>query len=154
MRRRKSDPAPAEAATTPQARPLMSFDAGELALLRKLALRRQELDDREARLSERERLAEAFEAKLMAQTKELKRLQAALAEQEEKMAAVEAARQSVDSERVQSLAAAYKAMKPRDAARLFDKLDLDLGDGDRARNLAARAGAGHGRRWIRSGRAN
>jgi len=41
--------------------PLFSFERGELALLRKLAMRRKELEDRESRLVERERLAAAME---------------------------------------------------------------------------------------------
>lgn len=108
------------------AAPLFSFERGELALLRKLAMRRKELEDREARLVERERLAAAMEAKIASQAEELKRLKAELAEQEARIGAVDDAMSEGELERVRELAKAYKAMKPKDAARLFNELDMDL----------------------------
>jgi len=106
--------------------PLFSFERGELALLRKLAMRRKELEDRESRLVERERLAAAMEAKIAAQADELKRLKTELAEQEARLGAVDDAKSEGELERVRELAKAYKAMKPKDAARLFNELDMDL----------------------------
>lgn len=106
--------------------PLFEFNAGELAVLRRLAARRQELDAREAALVERERLIGALEAKLVQQSIELKRVRAALADQEERM---RKEKETVDADavdRVKGLAKAYKSMKPKDAARLFDKMDMGL----------------------------
>lgn len=110
----------------PAAKPAMSFVAGELAVLRRLAERRKALDRREASIVERERLAEAMEEKLAAQAEELKKLQAALAEQEERINAAKAMETDEKKARLENLAKAYKTMKPRDAARLFNDLDMEL----------------------------
>ena len=123
---------------TTNMKPLFSFDAGELAVLRKLAVRRKELEAREASLIERERLVAALEAKLADQAGELKKLQAALVEQETRISDVEKKDADGDMERLQELAKAYKAMKPKDAARLFNELDMELLTGI-AREISPRA---------------
>jgi len=115
-----------EAKTEAGQAPLFSFERGELALLRKLAMRRKELEDREARLVERERLAAAMEAKIAAQADELKRLKSELEKQEARFEAIDDAKSEGEQERVRELAKAYKAMKPKDAARLFNDLDMEL----------------------------
>jgi|GEM_PF-1709023 len=122
----KAESASAPAAAAPEAKPLLSFDSGELAILRKLGQRRQELDAREAELVERERFVSALEVKLTEQMDELKRLQGELAALEARLEADEQEKAELDAERVQELAKAYKAMKPQDAARLFDDLELEL----------------------------
>lgn len=106
--------------------PLFEFNAGELAVLRRLAARRQELDAREAALVERERLIAALEAKLVQQSIELKKVRAALADQEERMRKEQETVDTAAVDRVKGLAKAYKSMKPKDAARLFDKMDMGL----------------------------
>ncbi len=107
-------------------RPLLSLDGAELAVLSRLAERRRELEAREAALREREILTRALEEKLSRQAKELQELKAALMEQERKLTAMKQADNSEEQARLQDLAKAYKTMKPRDAARLFDELDLTL----------------------------
>lgn len=120
--------AKAKMSPTPMAKaaPQMRFDAGELAVLRRLADRRRALEAREARIVERERLARALEHKLAQQAKELRRLRAALAEQEARAEIAQKTGADEKTERLKRLAKAYKAMKPKDAARLFNDLDMEL----------------------------
>ena len=116
-----------DAAPVPEAaRPLLSLHPGELEVLRSLAERRRALDAREAEIYEREQLAKAFEERLSEETKSIRTLQASLKEQEAKLAAEKETVSAAEAERYQRLAKAYKSMKPRDAARLFDDLDLEL----------------------------
>lgn len=122
---------------TDGATPLLSFDSGELALLRRLAVRRRELEAWEARLIERERLAEAIELALDEQAAELRRLKADIAKRQAKIDAAEKAEEQKDVDRLKNLAKAYQSMKPRDAARLFNEMDLKLLT-DIAREIAPR----------------
>ncbi|MEQ9123094.1 MAG: hypothetical protein RIM80_11075, partial [Alphaproteobacteria bacterium] len=46
--------------------------------------------------------------------------------QEARFEAIDDAKSEGEQERVRELAKAYKAMKPKDAARLFNDLDMDL----------------------------
>ncbi len=117
--------------------PLLSFESGELALLRRLAERRRELEAWEAKLIERERLAEAMEFALTEQAAELKRLKADIAERQAQIDAAEKAEEQKDIDRLKNLAKAYQSMKPRDAARLFNEMDLKLLT-DIAREIAPR----------------
>lgn len=111
---------------TSKAMPLLSFSAGELSVLRRLAERRQALEEREARLLERERLAAAFEARLAEQAKELMRLKEQLAAVEAEISSAEKAKEDAEQARIKNLASAYKTMKARDAARLFDDMEMPL----------------------------
>lgn len=105
--------------------PLFEFSAGELEVLRRLAARRQELDARDAAIVERERLVAALEAKLAEQAAELRRLKASLEEQETRVRAENDGVDQAAKDRVKNLAAAYRSMKPKDAARLFDELEME-----------------------------
>ncbi|WP_366656466.1 hypothetical protein [Fodinicurvata sp. EGI_FJ10296] len=96
-----------------------SRSATERELLDDLAARRDALDERERALTEREALQEIAERRI-----------------EEKMAELEALREQirsllgqVDGEREEQLAglvAIYENMRPGDAARIFDGLDMDV----------------------------
>lgn len=118
--------ASAAGGVTSERTPLFEFNAGELALLRRLAVRRRELDEREAALVERERLAAALETKLVQQSIELKRVRAALAKEEERARKESEVVDEAAVERVQNLAKAYKSMKSQDAARLFNAMEMEL----------------------------
>jgi flagellar motility protein MotE (MotC chaperone) len=105
------------AAPSVQAPPPVS-DA-ERALLLDLRHRRDVLDQRERAASQREDVMAAAEQKLATRVAELNALQA-------KLEALEAARQSHDSANWTSLVHIYEAMKPRDAATIFDALDMQV----------------------------
>lgn len=107
-------------------RPALSLNSGELAVLKQLASRRRQIDEREARLVERERVAMAMEARLTEQAAELRRLQAALQKQAALIDEANKQNEAGDVERVKRLAKAYKAMKPKDAARLFEAMHISM----------------------------
>jgi flagellar motility protein MotE (MotC chaperone) len=94
-------------------------DKSEQALLQKLGDRRAELDKREADLAMRESLVAAAEKKLDAKTKELADLQAQVASLVDQKQASEAAN-------FKAIVSMYENMKPRDAAKIFDTLDINV----------------------------
>ncbi len=88
-------------------------------MLLELRQRRQELDAREAALAARESVLAAAEQKLSARVGELQALQ-------KKLEALEAARKEREDASWQGLVKLYEAMKPRDAATIFNDLDMPV----------------------------
>jgi flagellar motility protein MotE (MotC chaperone) len=94
-------------------------DDSEAALLQRLGERRAELDKREADIAMRESIVAAAEKKLAERTRELEDLQAQVnALVDEKQAAEDASFKAIVS--------MYENMKPKDAAKIFDTLDLGV----------------------------
>lgn len=93
--------------------------SAEEAINARLADRRRELDKFEADLKMRENLLRATEMRIEQRLAELKkletRLNASLSEREER-----------EQERFKNLVEMYQAMKPKDAAKVFDRLDTAL----------------------------
>lgn len=92
---------------------------GERAVLLELRQRREELDGREATLVARESVLVAAEQKLNARVGELQALQS-------KLEALEAARKQRDDEGWLGLVKLYESMKPRDAATIFNDLEMGV----------------------------
>jgi flagellar motility protein MotE (MotC chaperone) len=93
-------------------------DDSQGALIDRLGERRAELDKREAELNMREALVAAAEQKLAERTKQLEDLQAqvnALVDQ----------KQAAEDAGFKGIVAMYENMKPKDAAKIFDTLDLN-----------------------------
>jgi flagellar motility protein MotE (MotC chaperone) len=90
----------------------------EIDLLQQLAERREFLDGRERELEQRSGLLEAAESQINKKIFELKSLQETI----EKM--VKSNEQAQDA-KVASLVKIYENMKPKDAARIFEALDMD-----------------------------
>ena len=88
-------------------------------MLLELRQRRQELDAREAALAARESVLAAAEQKLSARVAELQALQ-------KKLEALEAARKEREDVSWQGLVKLYEAMKPRDAATIFNDLEMPV----------------------------
>lgn len=110
-------PAPAAAPTPPaEAAPVSD---GEKTVLLELRHRREQLDTREAGLAQRESLLAASEQKLATRIGELQALQKQLEE-------LDAARKQREDASWQGLVKLYEAMKPRDAATIFDDLDMPV----------------------------
>jgi len=84
-----------------------------------LRARRAELDAREAALSSRESVLAAAETRLSARVKELSDLQA-------RLQALEARRAERDDANWRGMVKLYESMKPRDAAAIFNDLDLPV----------------------------
>lgn len=91
----------------------------ERALLQDLRQRRQELDQREARLAAREAMLDAAEHKLSGRVDELQSLQ-------KQLEGLEAARRDHEEANWRSLVKLYESMKPRDAATIFNDLDMQV----------------------------
>jgi flagellar motility protein MotE (MotC chaperone) len=92
---------------------------GERTVLLELRHRRQELDAREAAVAARESLLAATEQKLSARVDELQALQ-------KKLEVLDAARRQREDTSWQGLVKVYEAMKPRDAANIFNDLDMPI----------------------------
>lgn len=84
-----------------------------------LKKRRAEIDGMEKKLGEREALLEAAQQELDKKVKEMEGLRDELRGLLKQQTAEEAAR-------IQSLVKIYAAMKPKDAARIFNTLDTDI----------------------------
>ncbi len=107
----------------------------EILVLRSLASRRQELDERETELNTREQTAIAAEARLDEQIVELKAAEARVASILDQIEAKQ-------DERMASLVRTYEAMKPKDAARIFNTMGdetvlIDLAKSMKPASLAA-----------------
>lgn len=106
----------------------------EILVLRSLADRRKVLDEREAGVETREQAAAAAEQRLQDQIVELKKV-------ETDVQALLASMDSKRDERMTGLVKTYEAMKPKDAAEIFDGMDdkvlLDLAKGMKPANLAS-----------------
>ena len=91
----------------------------ELEVLQKLAERRAELDRRQHDIDTRARLLQATEQRIDAKIAELKRIQQTIDGLLKKHDAQKDAQ-------LASLVKIYEAMKPADAARIFEKLDMPV----------------------------
>jgi flagellar motility protein MotE (MotC chaperone) len=97
----------------------MLMSQSEIDLLQKLAKRRDELESWGNDLSTREQLLKAAELRMEAKLKELKDIQqkinASLQQHDEEQEA-----------KLKSLVKIYETMKPKDAARIFEQLDMPI----------------------------
>ena len=90
----------------------------EIDLLQKLAVRSKKLDAREAVIREQAALLDAAEKKIDKKVQEMKILQATI----EKLLKKHEDEQNAKMTRLRKI---YEAMKPKDAARIFEEMDLD-----------------------------
>lgn len=116
----KSDAAPALPLAAPKPQNLLDRDApvsaAERAILERLQERRQELDGRMRDLEMRESLLKAAEKRLESRLNELKELESKVRTSVDKKDEAEAAK-------FKALVTMYENMKPKDAAKVFDRLE-------------------------------
>lgn len=93
--------------------------AAERAVLESLGQRRRALSDQEGQLDLREKLLQATEDRVQQRVDELKALEQKIEQ------AVDEKRKQEESE-VAGLVVMYENMKPKDAARIFDRLELEI----------------------------
>jgi flagellar motility protein MotE (MotC chaperone) len=110
-------PATASPAAAGPAKAEALVSDAERALLLDLRTRRKELDAREATLSVREGILAATEKRISARADELLALQ-------KKLEGLEKARRERDEANWAELVKVYEGMKPKDAAAIFNDLDL------------------------------
>ncbi|POF28203.1 MotE family protein [Roseibium marinum] len=93
--------------------------AAERAVLESLGKRRENLQQQEGQLDLREKLLQATEERIQKRVDELKkleqRIEAAVGEKEQK-----------ERDEIAGLVTMYESMKPKDAARIFDRLSLPI----------------------------
>ena len=92
---------------------------GERAVLERLQTRRQELDTRSREMEMRENLLKAAEKRLEDKVAELK-------DAEGRVNTAMGTRDKVEAERFKGIVSMYENMKPKDAARIFDRLDMKI----------------------------
>jgi flagellar motility protein MotE (MotC chaperone) len=81
--------------------------------------RRQELDTRQRELDMRESLLRATERRLEQRANELREL-------EGRIASLEQRRDEAEQTRFRGVVSMYESMRPKDAARIFDSLDMSV----------------------------
>ncbi len=91
----------------------------ERALLERLQERRQEIEARARELEIRDGMLKAAEMRLESRVAELKALEA-------RVNAAMQAKEDSDAARFKGLVAMYENMKPKDAAKIFDRLELPI----------------------------
>jgi flagellar motility protein MotE (MotC chaperone) len=115
-----ASPSPASPSpASPSPSPPLAISEGERAILLDLRQRRQQLDARDAALAARESILAAAEQKLEAQAQALTALQ-------KKLQDLEDVRTQREEAGWQGLVKLYEDMKPRDAATIFNDLDMPV----------------------------
>ncbi|MEQ1608615.1 MAG: hypothetical protein ABL956_06570 [Hyphomonadaceae bacterium] len=112
----------------------MGLSSQEILVLRSLQKRREELDGRETGLETREQAAAAAESRLQEQIAELKSV-------ETEIQALLTSMDAKRDERMTALVKTYEAMKPKDAANIFNGMEdgilLDIAKSMKSATLAA-----------------
>lgn len=96
-----------------------TFTQNEIDVLQKLSERRETLDGRERDIVLRENLVKAAESRIDKKIDEMKALQASIQSMLKQL-------DNQDQEKVRSLVKIYESMKPKDAAKIFNELDLPV----------------------------
>jgi flagellar motility protein MotE (MotC chaperone) len=91
----------------------------ERALLERLSDRRRELEKRQSELEMRDTLLKAAEKKLEERLNELKQA-------EDRIVAATQQKEEVELQRLKNLVTMYEGMKAKDAAKIFEKLEVKL----------------------------
>ncbi|GGH26439.1 hypothetical protein GCM10007036_34230 [Alsobacter metallidurans] len=129
----KADPAAAPKAGAVELDQPVPMSPAEKSLLQRLGERREQLDDRQRELDTRENLLKAADKKIEARINELKELEGKSAASEDgaQPGAAPAdpaapAKPPSAAAGLKNLVTMYEAMKPKDAAKVFDRLDLKV----------------------------
>ena len=93
--------------------------ASERAVLERLQARRQELEARAREIDIRESLLKAAEKKVESHVEELKGV-------ESKIATATEQKNEADAARFKGIITMYESMKPKDAAKVFDRLEMSV----------------------------
>jgi flagellar motility protein MotE (MotC chaperone) len=108
-----SEPSAAAPEPVPQVSP------SERAVLERLQARRQELEARAREIDIRENLLKAAEKRIEARVEELKSVETRISTATEQ-------KSEADVARFKGIVTMYEGMKPKDAARVFDRLEMSV----------------------------
>jgi len=112
------DPAVAAKDATPTTDPLL-MSPEEIELLQKLAARRKELDSRAQEISQQEVLLKAAEQRIDDKISKLSSIESGIDVKVQQ-------KEQQDAQRIQGLVKIYETMKPAEAARIFEGLDMPV----------------------------
>jgi flagellar motility protein MotE (MotC chaperone) len=120
----KAKPAPKDPPPTPAGTQIpvdggRMLSAAERAVLERLGERRTELEARAKELELRESVVLAAEKRLEARVAQLKQLEAQIND-------MVRAKDEGEAQRIKNVVMMYENMKPKDAARVFDRLDMRI----------------------------
>jgi len=121
----KEAPKPAAPETKPEgtvvkmdeAQPQVS--ASERAILERLQARRQEIESRQREIDIRESLLKSAEKRIENKVDEMKAV-------ESRISTTQAEHKAAEAQRMKGLVTMYEGMKPKDAARVFDRLEMGV----------------------------
>jgi flagellar motility protein MotE (MotC chaperone) len=99
--------------------PAHSVSASERAILERLQSRRQELEARAREIDIRESLLKSAEKRIESRVEELKAIEA-------RIATATGQKNEADAARFKGIITMYEGMKPKDAAKVFDRLDMTV----------------------------
>ncbi|MFT4121501.1 MotE family protein [Bradyrhizobium sp.] len=100
-----------------EAQPQVS--ASERAILERLQSRRQEIEARQREIDIRESLLKSAEKRIENKVEEMKAV-------ESRISATAADQKAAEAQRMKGLVTMYESMKPKDAARVFDRLEMGV----------------------------
>ena len=93
--------------------------AAERAILERLQARRQEIEARQREIDLRESLLKSAEQRIENKVEEMKAV-------ETRITATQAEQKAAEAQRMKGLVTMYEGMKPKDAARVFDRLEMGV----------------------------
>lgn len=121
----KEAPKPAAPETKPEGTPVKmdetqpQVSASERAILERLQARRQEIESRQREIDIRESLLKSAEKRIENKVEEMKAV-------ESRITATQAEQKAAEAQRLKGLVTMYEGMKPKDAARVFDRLEMSV----------------------------
>ena len=121
----KEAPKPAAPETKPEGTPVKmdeaqpQVSASERAILERLQSRRQEIEARQREIDIRESLLKSAEKRIEGKVEEMKAV-------ESRISATQAEQKAAEAQRLKGLVTMYEGMKPKDAARVFDRLEMGV----------------------------
>jgi flagellar motility protein MotE (MotC chaperone) len=112
-------PEAAQPTAAPAPEPIPQVSASERAILERLQSRRQELEARAREIDIRESLLKAAEKRIEGRVDELKGVEAGIKTATEQKG-------EADVARFKGIITMYEGMKPKDAAKIFDRLEMPV----------------------------
>jgi flagellar motility protein MotE (MotC chaperone) len=97
----------------------MAVSPSERAILERLQARRQELEARAREIDIRESLLKAAEKRVESKVEEMKAV-------ESRISTATQQKSEADTARFKGIVTMYEAMKPKDAAKVFDRLEMPV----------------------------
>jgi flagellar motility protein MotE (MotC chaperone) len=121
----KEAPKPAAPESKPEGTPVTmdetqpQVSASERAILERLQSRRQEIEARQREIDIRESLLKSAEKRIETKVEEMKAV-------ESRISTTQAEQKAAEAQRMKGLVTMYEGMKPKDAARVFDRLEMGV----------------------------